>query len=403
MIVTDAGYDITRLAFVLTDLPVELLGRIRCDRVLRLPKPPRPAGATGRPLKHGPEFALHAPPTWPEPQHVTLNQTTRYGTATATSWDRLHPRLTHRGCWAEHPGELPVIAGTLIRLQVQHLPGDRDPKPVWLWSSTVDATAVEVDRWWQSFLRRFDLEHTFRLFKQTLGWTAPRIRNPTSGDRWTWLIIAAHSTAPRSPPRRGPPPTLGEARCTRPADTGSGPPRVFGTSARTPRPRPAHRNLPDPAPAAHLAQRTHAALPTILSGKPAERTMPRARRESDGLKIKFRPHHHRRRNNRRHGAVGAGGLEVAVQGGSADPQHVGDLRERGASGDHLGGLLRLGRRHDGGPAPDPTPPAGGGEPGHRPFPDQVTLELRQRPKMWNTNGPPGVVVSIDSCNDRAQD
>jgi len=30
---------------------------------------------------------------------------------------------------------------------------------------------------------------------------------------------------------------------------------------------------------------------------------------------------------------------------------VGDLRERGASGDHAGGLLRLGRRHDGGPAP----------------------------------------------------
>lgn len=82
---------------------------------------------------------------------------------------------------------------------------------------------------------------------------------------------------------------------------------------------------------------------------------------------------------------------------------VGDLRERGASGDHAGGLLRLGRRHDGGPAPDPTPPAGGGEPGHRPFPDQVTLELRQRPKIWNTNRPPGVVVSIDSCNDRAQD
>ena len=35
VVVTDAGYDITRLAFVLADLPVELLGRIRSDRVLR--------------------------------------------------------------------------------------------------------------------------------------------------------------------------------------------------------------------------------------------------------------------------------------------------------------------------------------------------------------------------------
>ena len=193
IIVADAGYDITRLAFVLADLPVELLGRIRSDRVLRLPKPPRLPGTNGRPPKHGPEFALDKPGTWPEPAQTTITQTTRYGTATATSWDRLHPRLTHRGCWLDHDGELPVIEGTLIRLQVDHLPGDRDPKPVWLWSSATGATAVDIDRWWRSFLRRFDLEHTFRLLKQTLGWTAPKIRRPETADRWTWLMIAAHT------------------------------------------------------------------------------------------------------------------------------------------------------------------------------------------------------------------
>jgi hypothetical protein len=37
------------------------------------------------------------------------------------------------------------------------------------------------------------LEHTFRLFKQVLGWTAPKIRDPAAADRWTWLIIAAHA------------------------------------------------------------------------------------------------------------------------------------------------------------------------------------------------------------------
>jgi hypothetical protein len=35
-------------------------------------------------------------------------------------------------CWADHDGELPVIEGTLIRLRVEQLPGDRDPEPVWL-------------------------------------------------------------------------------------------------------------------------------------------------------------------------------------------------------------------------------------------------------------------------------
>ncbi|MFI0982739.1 transposase, partial [Streptomyces sp. NPDC021093] len=54
LIVMDAGYDVMRLVWVLRDLPVELVGRLRSDRVLRLPKPPRvydPRG--GRPPKHG--------------------------------------------------------------------------------------------------------------------------------------------------------------------------------------------------------------------------------------------------------------------------------------------------------------------------------------------------------------
>ncbi|MHA6793794.1 transposase [Pseudonocardia bannensis] len=131
LIVMDAGGEVTRLAFVLADPPGELLARIRSDRVLRLPEPPRLPGVTGRPPKHGPEFALDRPATWPEPAHTTTTDTTRSGIATAASWARLHPRLTHRGCWAGHDGDLPIIEGTLIRLQVEHLPGDRDPEPGW--------------------------------------------------------------------------------------------------------------------------------------------------------------------------------------------------------------------------------------------------------------------------------
>lgn len=193
LIVCDCGYDVTRLAFVLADLPVELVGRIRSDRVLRLPAPPRDPHFIGRPPRHGGEFALAKAETWPPPQHMTTTTTTRYGTATAACWDRLHPRLTHRGAWLEHPGALPVIEGTLIRLEVEHLPGDASPKPVWLWSSATAATADHLNRLWQAFLRRFDLEHTFRLFKQTLGWTRPKLRTPEAADRWTWIVIAAHT------------------------------------------------------------------------------------------------------------------------------------------------------------------------------------------------------------------
>lgn len=48
---------------------------------------------------------------------------------------------------------------------------------------------------WQAFLSRFDLEHTFRLMKQTLGWTRPKLRTPQADERWTWLIITAHTQA----------------------------------------------------------------------------------------------------------------------------------------------------------------------------------------------------------------
>jgi hypothetical protein len=193
LVIFDAGYDVARLAFLLAGLPVQVLGRLRSDRVMRLPVPPRRPGTVGRPRKHGRELALADPATWPDPQITTRTVTSRYGMAMATAWDRVHPRLTHRAAWLDHEGALPVIEGTLIRLHVDHLPGDRDPTPVWLWSSATGATPGQVDRLWQAFLRRFDLEHTFRLFKQVLGWTAPRIRSPQAADRWTWLIIACHA------------------------------------------------------------------------------------------------------------------------------------------------------------------------------------------------------------------
>ena len=50
LVVFDAGYDVTRLAFLLADLPAQLLGRVGSDRVLCFPAPPRPDGRrAGRP------------------------------------------------------------------------------------------------------------------------------------------------------------------------------------------------------------------------------------------------------------------------------------------------------------------------------------------------------------------
>ena len=191
--VFDAGYDLTRLARLLDDLPLEIAGRLRSDRVMYFPAPPREPGANGRPPRHGAVLRLGDPATWPDPAVITCTDTTRYGTATAAAWTPLHQRLTRRAAWEEHEGELPVVDGTLIRLQVDHLPGQRDAEPVWLWSSRAGTSEDGVNRAWQAFLRRFDIEHTFRFLKQQLGWTRPKLRDPAAADRWTWLIIACYA------------------------------------------------------------------------------------------------------------------------------------------------------------------------------------------------------------------
>ena len=193
LVIFDAGYEPARLAWLLRDLPVQVLGRLASRRVLRQAPPPRQPGQLGAPVRHGTELKLSDEAAHPGPDVATAAETTRYGTAIARAWHRVHPRLTHRGAWAAHQGKLPVIEGTLIKLTVDHLPHDRDPKPVWLWTSRPDADAGETDRCWQAFLRRFDIEHTFRFLKQVLGWTRPKLRDPAAADRWTWLIIACHT------------------------------------------------------------------------------------------------------------------------------------------------------------------------------------------------------------------
>jgi len=193
LLVFDSGYDGTRLAFLLADLPVHLLVRIRCDRVFYGPGWPRADGGPGRPARHGHELKCATACTHPVPSAQAEVVTSRYGTAKITAWGRQHQRLTRRGPWVGHLGELPIVEGTLIVVHVDRLPGDRDPRPLWLWHFGPQAVGVDIVALFFAFLRRFDLEHTFRFFKQMLGWTRPRVRTPEQGELWTALVIAAHT------------------------------------------------------------------------------------------------------------------------------------------------------------------------------------------------------------------
>jgi hypothetical protein len=83
LIIGDSGYDGPRLTFLLADLPVQVLVRMRSDRVLAFPAPPRQPGARGRSPRHGVRFAFAGPASWPTSTHATTTHTTRYGDAHA--------------------------------------------------------------------------------------------------------------------------------------------------------------------------------------------------------------------------------------------------------------------------------------------------------------------------------
>lgn len=193
MFVFDAGYDPIAIGHELADTRTQILCRIRDDRVFHHPTPPRPnrpASTGGRPPRHGPRHKCSDPTTWTEPTNRLVACDPRYGTVTVTAWADLHPRLSGRGHWIDHD-VLPIVAGTVIRVDVEHLPKPtaRANKTLWLWWSGPDRP--DLDLCWRAYLRRFDIEHSFRFAKNTLGWTTPSVTTPEQADRWTWLIVAA--------------------------------------------------------------------------------------------------------------------------------------------------------------------------------------------------------------------
>jgi len=191
--VFDAGYDLTRITYLAAGHGVQVLGRVRGDRVFYASAPTRRDGTRGRPTIHGDRFKLSQPASHPPVQQQMSAHSPRYGAVLVSAWHGQHQRLGKQGGWAGFPGPAPVVPGTVIRVQVERLPGDRTPQDLWLWHTAPPGTAFDLDLLWKTYLRRFDLEHTFRLLKTTLGWTVPQIRTPEQAHRWTWLILAAHA------------------------------------------------------------------------------------------------------------------------------------------------------------------------------------------------------------------
>ena len=192
LFVFDAGYDPVQVTQGLAAIPAAILVRLRSDRCFYAdPPPPEPSPKGGRPRTHGAKFACKDSATWPPPSAEHAAEDGRYGTVRVRAWADLHPKQQ------AHPDRgsrrtRPVVRGTLLLVEVQRLPRQtRPPRPLWLWWH--GPGAPDLDLLWRAYVRRFDLEHTLRFCKQTLGWTTPRPRHPEQADRWTWLVVAAYT------------------------------------------------------------------------------------------------------------------------------------------------------------------------------------------------------------------
>ena len=203
LFVFDAGYDSVQLSQALDEAQAAakatILVRLRSGRCFYAdPLSPAECGTGpgttgGRPRRHGPKFECENPSGWPPPSVEHCCQDVQYGVVRVRAWCGLHPKTQ------EHPtrgtrGPRPICRGTLVLVEVSRLPRrTRKPQVMWLWHSGPGADKPHLDLLWRAYVRRFDLEHTFRFVKQTLNWTAPRVRLPEQADRWSWLIIGAYT------------------------------------------------------------------------------------------------------------------------------------------------------------------------------------------------------------------
>ena len=184
-----AGYDPLQLALELGDARAAILVRLRRGRCFYAHPPPY--AGLGRPRRHGRKFVCEDPTSWPTPTDERTEEDEQYGSVRVRAWAGLH---TKPGQSRTRPlrAPKPVLPGTLILVEVSRLPGrTQKPQMLWLWwhgPGTPDLGIV-----WRAYVRRFDLEHTFRFVKQILNWTVPRVRSPQQADRWTWLVIAAYT------------------------------------------------------------------------------------------------------------------------------------------------------------------------------------------------------------------
>jgi hypothetical protein len=178
IVLADRWYAVARFVQACQDLGASALVRLKRNRKLYRPAPPRRPKQRGAPCKHGPLFQGSRPETY-GPADAQWEGTDEQGKRVVVScWKHLHFR------------EAPQSEVCVIRVQREAARDTkRDPRESWfIWTGKEDVPLEQVRTWYR---KRFSQEHGYRFLKQDLLWTQAHLRTPEQVERWSWIVACA--------------------------------------------------------------------------------------------------------------------------------------------------------------------------------------------------------------------
>ncbi len=167
------------------------IARVRSNRVFYGMPPSSPTSPSrGHPIWYGQRFDLKDPSTWGEPdQVVEMTHTNRDGhtyRVQLEGWYDLLMRGTREYPMHQHPF-------TLIRARLFNEKGEQVfQHPLWLSVMGQRRHELSLQESWESYRRRYDVEHFFRFGKQRLLMTAYQTPEVQHEENWWQLCQLAY-------------------------------------------------------------------------------------------------------------------------------------------------------------------------------------------------------------------
>lgn len=173
IVLLDSEYGNASLVNQTADVEADLLMRIRSNRCLY--SAPCAYPGKGRPRKHGRKFKLNDPSTWWEADEALEVNDSNLGYLRVRRWQNLH-----------FSGSASQAMQLILVERIEPVAPGAQSKPLWLvW---VGQSQPCLELIWRQYLRRFAVDHWYRLLKQRLHWTLPQLSTPQQCERWSDLM-----------------------------------------------------------------------------------------------------------------------------------------------------------------------------------------------------------------------